>query len=101
MEFPNMKEQNSLLIVTSLILVIMASIFCAYEWFNGNQQSALALTAGSAITISFYVVAMVLRQIEKNETVLKEKLGQLEEKIEQLEKQEVQEEAYVQVPIEH
>jgi multisubunit Na+/H+ antiporter MnhB subunit len=96
-----MKEQNSLLLVTSLIIAIIASIFCVYEWFNGTQESALALTAGSVIAISFYVVAMSLRQIEKNEIALKEKLDQLENKIEQLEKQEEQEEVYVQVPIEH
>ena len=93
-----MKEENSFLLVTTLIITIIASIFCASEWFNGNQDSALALTAGSAIVIPFYVVTIALRQIKKNETVLKEKLNQLEEKIEQIEKQE---EVYVQVPIEH
>ena len=93
-----MKEENSFLLVTCVILAIIASIFCASEWFYGNQVSALALTAGSAIAISFYVVAMVLRQIRKNETMLKEKLSKLEEKIEQIEKQE---ETYVQLPIEH
>jgi len=58
----------------------------------------LVLTAGSAIAILFYAVIVVLRQIRKNEIILKEKLGKLEEKIEQIEKQE---EAYVQFPIEH
>ena len=93
-----MKEENSFLLVTSLILAIIASIFCGSEWFYGNQESALVLTAGSAIAISFYAVAIVLRQIKKNETRLKEKLSKLEEKMEQIEKQE---ETYVQLPIEH
>ena len=93
-----MKDENSFLLITCLILAIITSIFCASEWFNGNQESALALTAGGAIAIAFYAVTTVLRQIKKNETILKEKLGQLEEKIEQIEKQE---EVYVQVPIEH
>jgi hypothetical protein len=93
-----MKEENSFLLVTCLIFAIIASIFCASEWLNGNQEYALVLTAGSAIAIPFYAVTMVLRQIRKNETILKEKLSKLEEKIEQIEKQE---EAYVQFPIEH
>ena len=93
-----MKDENSFLLITSLILAIIASIFCASEWFNGTQESAMALTAGSAIAIAFYAVTTVLRQIKKNETALKEKLSQLEEKIQQIEQQE---EVYVQVPIEH
>lgn len=93
-----MKEENSFLLVTSFVLAIIASIFCAYEWFYGNQEYSLVLTAGSAIAILFYAVIVVLRQIRKNEIILKEKLGKLEEKIEQIEKQE---EAYVQFPIEH
>jgi multisubunit Na+/H+ antiporter MnhB subunit len=93
-----MKEQNSLLLITSSILAIIASIFCFYEWFNGTQESALVLTAGSVIAISFYVVAMSLRQIEKNEKVLQEKISKLEEKIEQIEEQE---DTYVQLPLQH
>ena len=92
-----MKEENSYLLVTSLIFAIIASIFCASEWFYGNQQYALILTAGSAIALPFYAVTMVLRQIRKNETILKEKLSKLEEKIKQIEKKE---EAYVHFPIE-
>ena len=65
---------------------------------NGNQESALILAAGSAIAVPFYAVVMVLRQIKKNEIMLKEKLSKLEEKIEQI---ETQEETYVQLPIEH
>ena len=65
-----MKEENSFLLVTTLIIVIVASIFCASEWFNGNQEYALVLTAGSAIALPFYAVTMVLRQIRKNETIL-------------------------------
>jgi hypothetical protein len=93
-----MKEENSFLLVTCLIFAIIASIFCASEWLNGNQEYALVLAAGNAIVIPFYAVIMVLRQIRKNEAILKEKLSKLEEKIEQIEKQE---EAYVQFPIEH
>ena len=93
-----MKDENSFLLITTLIIAIVASIFCASEWFNGNQETALVLTAGSVVALSFYVVAISLRQIKNNATVLEEKLSQLEEKIEQIEKQE---EVYVQVPIEH
>ena len=78
-----MKEENSFLLVTTLLLAIVASIFCAYEWFYGVQEYALVLAAGSAIVIPFYAVTMVLRQIKKNETILKDRLSKLEEKIEQ------------------
>ena len=64
----------------------------------GNQVSALVLAVGSAIAIPFYAVVMVLRQIRKNEKMLKENLGELKEKIEQIEKQE---EVYVQFPTEY
>ena len=81
-----MKEENSFLLVTSLLFTIVASIFCAYEWFYGNQEYALFLIAGSAIAVPFFVVIMILRQIKNDQTILKEKLGKLEEKIEQIEK---------------
>ena len=93
-----MKDEYSLLLVTSLVIAIIASIFCASEWLNGNQESALILTAGTAIAIPFYAVVMVLRQIKKNQNMLEERLRELEEKIEQREKQE---EVYVQFPTEH
>jgi septal ring factor EnvC (AmiA/AmiB activator) len=80
-----MKDENGFLLVTSLIFAIIASIFCASEWFYGNHESALFLTAGSAIAIAFYAVMMALRQIRKNETTLEQKLGKLEEKIGQIE----------------
>ena len=83
-----MKEENSFLLVTTLLFTIIASFLCAYEWVYGNQEYALILTAGSAIAIPFFVVIVVLRQIKKNQTILKEKLGKLEAKIEQIEKQE-------------
>lgn len=83
-----MKEENSFLLVTTLLFTIIAAFLCAYEWFYGNQEYALILAAGSAIAIPFFAVIMVLRQIKKNQTILKEKLTKLEEKIEQTEKQE-------------
>lgn len=83
-----MKEENSFLLVTTLLFTIIAAFLCAYEWFYGNQEYALILAAGSAIAIPFFAVIMVLRQIKKNQTILKEKLTKLEEKIEQIEKQE-------------
>jgi hypothetical protein len=83
-----MKEENSFLVVTTLLFTIIAAFLCAYEWFYGNQEYALILTAGSAIAIPFFAVIVVLRQIKKNQTILKEKLGKLEAKIEQIEKQE-------------